>query len=58
MIHFFTKHPTAANLIMAMFLALGAITIPDMKRETFPDFSVTIAQITVPYPGASPEDVE
>ncbi|KXO09264.1 Cation/multidrug efflux pump [Moritella sp. JT01] len=58
MILFFTRHPTAANLIMAMFLALGAITISDMKRETFPDFSVTIAQITVPYPGASPEDVE
>ena len=58
MILFFTRHPTAANLIMAMFLALGAITIPDMKRETFPDFSVTIAQITVPYPGASPENVE
>lgn len=58
MIRFFTKHPTAANLLMIMFLALGAITLPSMKRETFPDFSKVMVQITVPYPGASPEDVE
>ncbi|MFT5879704.1 MAG: HAE1 family hydrophobic/amphiphilic exporter-1 [Moritella sp.] len=58
MIRFFSKHPTAANLLMFFFIALGLITLPGMKRETFPDFSKVVVQITVPYPGASPEDVE
>lgn len=58
MIHFFAKHPTAANLLMVLFLVVGIISLPDMKRETFPDFSKVVAQVTVPYPGASPEEVE
>lgn len=51
-------HPTAANLLMLLFLALGAISVMDLKRETFPDFSVDAVQITVAYPGASADEVE
>ncbi len=51
-------HPTASNLLMVLFILLGVITLPDLKRETFPDFSVDAVQITVVYPGATAQDVE
>jgi len=58
MVSYMSAHPTAANLLMVLFLALGAISMGDMKRETFPDFSVDAIEITVIYPGATAEDVE
>ena len=58
LIHYFASHPTAANLLMIIFLFLGLITIRDLRRETFPDFAPTEVQITAEYPGATAEDVE
>lgn len=57
-ISFMCAHPTAANLLMMLFLALGSISIMDLKRETFPDFAIDAVQITVAYPGATADDVE
>jgi HAE1 family hydrophobic/amphiphilic exporter-1 len=57
-VSFMCAHPTAANLLMLLFLALGAICVADLKRETFPDFTIDAVQITVSYPGATAEDVE
>ena len=51
-------HPTASNLMMLLFIALGLISVNDLRRETFPDFSVDAVQITALYPGATAEDVE
>ena len=58
MVAFLGGHPTAANLLMILFLALGAISVGDLKRETFPDFSVDAVEVTAVYPGATAEDVE
>jgi len=58
MVTFLSGHPTAANLLMVLFLALGAISVGDLKRETFPDFSVDAVEVTALYPGATAEDVE
>lgn len=58
MVSYLADHPTAANLLMVLFLALGAISIGDLRRETFPDFSVDAIEITAVYPGATAEDVE
>ncbi len=58
MIRFFAHHQTAANLLMLLFLVLGLTSLPTLKRETFPDFTAKEVQISVPYPGASAEDVE
>lgn len=58
MIEFFARHPTIANLLMIAFLALGAVTVPTLQRETFPRVAPSEVQITVAYPGASPSDVE
>jgi len=58
MIRFFTEHPTASNLIMALFILAGLLTLPMIKRETFPDVNSFEVQINVVYPGATPYDVE
>lgn len=58
MIRFFAAHPTAANLMMLLFILLGLVTLPDIKRETFPEIKSYTIEINVPYPGAAPYDVE
>ncbi|MCG8448746.1 MAG: efflux RND transporter permease subunit, partial [Pirellulales bacterium] len=58
MIRFFGEHPTAANLLMAIFVVLGVLSLPSMRRETFPDTTPSEVEVRVPYPGATAEEVE
>jgi len=58
MIRFFASHPTAANLLMVILLVMGILSIPRIKRATFPDFAETKVEVRVPYPGATARDVE
>lgn len=58
MLRFFATHPTAANLLMMVLIFLGLNSLPDLKRETFPDFSINAISVTVAYPGARPESIE
>lgn len=58
MIRFFSKHPTAANLLMLALLILGLSSLSSIKRETFPEFSPPYIMAAITYPGASPREVE
>ncbi|MEK9679458.1 MAG: efflux RND transporter permease subunit, partial [Rhodospirillaceae bacterium] len=58
MIRYFTGHPTAANLVMVSFLAIGLVFAASVKRETFPEIPPRNVEISVLYPGATAEDVE
>lgn len=58
MIRYFASHPTAANLLMILLLAFGVLALPQLLRETFPDFTVDAVEVRVPYPGAAAETVE
>ena len=58
MIAYFTRHPTAANLVMLSLLMLGLVSLPDIKRETFPEFTPLYVVASIAYPGASPQEVE
>lgn len=58
MIRFFAAHPTIANLLMILILAAGLLVSPTLLRETFPRAEPNEVEISVPYPGARPEDVE
>jgi len=58
MIRFFTKHPTISNLLMILLLLIGVLAGPKLLRETFPRKAPSQVEVTVPYPGARPEDVE
>ncbi len=51
-------HSVAANLLMAVLLAGGIFLALNIKQEVFPDFDTDQVRITVPYPGASPHEVE
>jgi len=58
MIEYFSRHPTAANLFMFLLMIIGFMALPQLQRETFPDFAAKELEITIPYPGASTADVE
>ena len=57
MIEFFARHSTAANLLMALMVIIGLSALPDLQRETFPNFAAEKLEIRLAYPCASPEDV-
>ncbi len=54
----FAKNPVAANLVMIVLLVGGALSASTIKMELFPEFSMDLVTVTVPYPGAAPEEVE
>lgn len=52
------KNSPAMNTLMIAILVVGFGSLVIMKRETFPEFGLDMVLVTVPYPGASPEEVE
>lgn len=58
MIRWFAGHPTAANLLLIVLLAVGVFAAPSLKRETFPDYRPVEVSIEVTYRGATAADVE
>lgn len=55
---FMARNPVAANLLALTFLVGGALMGLRVKQEVFPEFEVDMVLIAVPYPGASPSEVE
>ncbi|MFO7556564.1 MAG: efflux RND transporter permease subunit [Desulfobacterales bacterium] len=51
-------HSVTANLLMLVLLVGGFFFGYRIKKEVFPYFELDQVQITVPYPGASPQEVE
>lgn len=58
LVEWFAKNPVAANLLMFVIIISGFITLGTIRTETFPETTLNIINISVPYPGASPEEVE
>ena len=54
----FVRNKVAANLLMCFFLFCGFLAVKSIKQEVFPEYDLDIISISVPYPGASPEEVE
>ena len=52
------RNPVAANLIMAFLLIGGLLMGARVKQEVFPETELDMISISVPYPGASPAEVE
>ena len=51
-------NPVAVNLLMMGILVGGLICWLTMVREFFPRTETEQVLITIPYPGATPEEVE
>ena len=54
----FANNHVAANLLMMFIIIGGLITIVGIKMEIFPEMSLDIITVSVPYLGANPSDVE
>ena len=48
----------AMNVMMIASLIVGISCLAMLRREFFPNFDLEIISVAVPYPGASPEQVE
>ena len=57
-IAYFAGNPVAANLLMLFFLLGGIISGAHLAIQHFPEIDLRTVSVTVPFPGASPREVE
>lgn len=55
---FFARNSVAANLMMAIFLIGGFFAAISLNTQIFPTIKLNMVQVSVPYPGATPSEVE
>ena len=55
---YFTRHGTAANLLLVILLASGLLAIPQMRAQFFPDVVVDDLDVSITWGGAGAEDVD
>jgi len=58
LISWFISNPVAANLLMVVLLVGGGLSASNLQRQVFPTISPGTVVVTVPYPGATPAEVE
>jgi multidrug efflux pump subunit AcrB len=54
----FARHPTAANLLLALMIICGLAALTKINRQFFPDFGIDMVTVTIAWPGASAADVD
>ncbi len=52
------RNSPAMNLLMIAIMVVGLFSFRSMQRESFPNFDIDIILVSVPYPGAAPQEVE
>ena len=55
---YFTRHRTAANLLLILMLVAGLLSFPNMRAQFFPDVVVDDLTVSVNWSGAGAEDVD
>ena len=55
---YFTRHRTAANLLLAAMVVAGLAAIPNMRAQFFPDVVIDNITVSVAWQGAGAEDVD
>lgn len=58
LIRWATLNSQAMNTLVLVIMAIGLFSFGNMRRESFPEFELELLLVSVPYPGASPEEVE
>ena len=58
LIGMFARHPTAANLVMAIMMVAGIAGLWRMNTQFFPDFGIDVVTVEVAWTGASADDVD
>ena len=55
---YFTRHPTAANLLLVILISAGLASIPQMRAQFFPDNPTDEIEIGITWEGAGAEDID
>ncbi|QQA42410.1 efflux RND transporter permease subunit [Pelagovum pacificum] len=55
---YFTRHRTAANLVLVLMIVAGLMAVPRMRAQFFPDVVVDSVSVSVSWDGAGAEDVD
>lgn len=58
LIRWAVRNSPGMNTLMIALLVVGGFCLQSMRREEFPEFELERIVIAVPYPGASPQEVE
>ena len=57
-IPFMARNGVAANLLMIFLLLAGIYAYGEIVQEVFPESSLDTVQVSVDYPGATPDEIE
>ena len=52
------RNSVAANIVMFFLIVAGLFKMCSVKKEVFPEFELDILVVNIPYPSASPSEVE
>ncbi len=55
---YFTRHKTAANLLLVIMLVVGLVSTTQIRSQFFPDVILDSVTVSVKWEGAGPEDVD
>ena len=55
---YFTRHGTAANLLLVVLIIAGLVSLPRMRAQFFPDVIIDNVTVSVAWRGAGAEDVD
>ncbi|MCY4559322.1 MAG: efflux RND transporter permease subunit [Chloroflexi bacterium] len=57
-IAYMCRNGVAANLLMFLIVAAGLVSLTGLVQEAFPPLTYNQIEVSAPYPGATPEEVE
>jgi len=55
---YFTRHATAANLLLVVLILAGIAAMPRMRAQFFPDVIIDNVTVSIAWDGAGAEDVD
>jgi len=58
LLSYFTRHRTAANLLLVVLMVLGIAALPQMRAQFFPDVVIDEIDVSVRWDGAGAEDID
>ncbi|TLU67168.1 efflux RND transporter permease subunit [Thalassotalea litorea] len=58
LIAWFARNPVAANLLMAVIIIGGLLTMGTIRKQIFPQIEINWLRYQAAYPGAAPQEVE
>ncbi|TCP62864.1 multidrug efflux pump subunit AcrB [Rhodovulum bhavnagarense] len=58
LLSYFTRHRTAANLLLVILIVAGLVAAPRMRAQFFPDVVIDDISVAIQWEGAGAEDVD